>query len=64
MRAEMYRRYAAECLHFASVTNDASGRLTLLEMAQSWARLADQAEKNSQADLVYDLPLRRPQPAQ
>jgi hypothetical protein len=64
MRAEMYRRYALDCLRFASEMSDPSGRLALLEMAQSWARLAEQAEKNSRADPIYPPPLRRPQPVQ
>jgi hypothetical protein len=64
MRAELYRGYAAECLHFASKMVDVSARLALIEMAQVWERLAEQAEKNSRADLVYQPPLERPQPAQ
>ena len=28
----------------------------VLDMAQAWLRLAEQAEKNSSADLVYETP--------
>jgi len=31
----------------------------MIGLAQSWARLAAQAEKNSQLDLVYESPARR-----
>ena len=31
-------------------------RLKLIDMAQTWLKLADQAERNSQADLVYARP--------
>jgi hypothetical protein len=37
-------------------------KLALIEMAEGWMRLADQAEKNSHCDLVYVTPSRRSPP--
>ena len=59
LRAEMYRKYALECLRFAGETTDPRAKMALIDMAQSWAHLADQAEKNSRADLVYETPVSR-----
>jgi len=36
-------------------------KLELLDMAQAWAKLADQAKKNCR--LVYETPVQHPQPA-
>ncbi|MFL5046746.1 MAG: hypothetical protein ACJ8EA_18090 [Xanthobacteraceae bacterium] len=58
--AEEYRRRAAGCILLAEETIDSAYRLTLMEMAQAWLRLAEQVEKNSQVDLVYKT---REQPA-
>jgi hypothetical protein len=52
-----YRKYARECLRFAGETTDPRSKMALINMAQSWAHLADQAEKNSRADLVYETPV-------
>jgi hypothetical protein len=54
MRADLYRRYALECLGFAGEMADPSCKTVLLDMAQSWLKLAEQAEKNAKADLVYE----------
>ena len=54
LRAGLYRQYAKDCLRFASDAGDVQGKLTLLNMAQAWFSLAEQAEKNSRADLVYE----------
>ena len=35
-------------------------KLVLNDMAQAWTNLANQAEKNSRLDLVYETPHRRP----
>jgi hypothetical protein len=53
-----YRERAAECVRLASETTNLQHRAALLEMAQSWLRLLDQAEKNAQADLTYETPAR------
>jgi hypothetical protein len=48
---------ARHCLDIASAV-DSSRRLILLEMAQAWTRLAEQAERNHKSDLVYETPPR------
>jgi hypothetical protein len=47
-RSEDYRRYAEECLRLAQTTDNQQTRASLLQMAQVWLRLAEQAEKASQ----------------
>jgi hypothetical protein len=42
--AERYRRHAQECLKTAQTMRPQEGRTTLLEMARSWQRLAEQQE--------------------
>jgi hypothetical protein len=57
-----YRRLASECLKISRQTFDPKNRALLIEMATAWARLADQADRNSKADLTYGSsprPLRR-----
>jgi hypothetical protein len=56
LRVGVYRQHAKNCLRFASETNDTEAKLTMLKMAQVWANLAEQAEKNSRLDLVYETP--------
>jgi hypothetical protein len=55
---DRYRQNAIDCLRLASETNDPGGKVVLLDMAQSWVRLADQAQKNLRTDLVYETPPR------
>lgn len=43
--ADEYRRFAAECLKVAAVSQDDQTKAILLQMAQVWARLA--AERDS-----------------
>lgn len=43
-RAEQYRRYAAECVRVAQETTNAADKAMLLQMAETWRRLADRAE--------------------
>jgi hypothetical protein len=62
LRAELYQQYARDCYRFASETNDFVTKNELLVMARAWVRLADQAEKNSRQDLVYETPSPPPQP--
>jgi hypothetical protein len=40
-RGEEYRRYAKECLEMARTSEDPQVRAALLQMAQTWFRLAD-----------------------
>src|SRR5262245_459997 len=55
---ENYRDRAAECLRLANEATNPRHRASLLEMAQAWMRLSDQAERNSLADLSYETPPR------
>jgi hypothetical protein len=42
--AKLYQRYATRCLQEARTTPDSKHRAFLIEMAQAWQRLADQAK--------------------
>jgi len=45
-KAAAYRRYAAECVHLAQkFRNHAGTAALLLEMAERWRGLAEQAER-------------------
>ena len=55
-KEEAYRQNAAKCLEMADKTSDVVIRLGLIDMAHVWFRLAEQAEKNSHLDLVYETP--------
>ena len=62
-KSELYRANAAECLSMASSMTAPDVRVSLLDMAGSWLRLAEQAEKNRRTDLVYEpLSQRRARP--
>jgi hypothetical protein len=52
------REYRVRAQHCLDIANDLTGarKLALLEMAQAWTHLADQAERNQQTDLVYETP--------
>jgi hypothetical protein len=39
-----YRRFAARCLEIAQETPDVQNKATMLKMAQTWSRLADETE--------------------
>jgi hypothetical protein len=61
-KSEDYRRNAVSCLQLVDKTNDPAEKAYLLEMARAWRNLADQAERNSAVDLVYETPPPRPRP--
>lgn len=61
-RSDDYRHNAANCLAVAEQTTDAGARAMLIIMARAWHALADQADRNSKSDLVYETP--PPQPPQ
>jgi hypothetical protein len=42
--AKLYQRYATRCLREARTTSDFKHKAFLVEMAQAWQRLADQAK--------------------
>ena len=59
MRADLYREYAVECLLLARDAKDPDKKPMLLAMAEAWAKLAEQAEKNARTDLAYEPPPRQ-----
>ncbi len=46
---KQYQRYAARCLQEARTTTDSRLRAFLVEMAQEWQRLAEQAKTTAAA---------------
>jgi len=46
--ADEYRRHASECVRLAQKTQSPGEKALLLRMAESWLRLAEQAEKRGQ----------------
>ena len=58
MSKDDYRQRAAECLRLANESGSPVQRASLLEMAQAWLLLHDQAEKNSLKDISYETPQR------
>jgi len=56
-KVEDYRRLAAECIYMAQEADNPGCNVTLVDVASIWLRLADQAEKNSQSNLVYEMPV-------
>jgi hypothetical protein len=51
MGRQEYRRYAKECLEMANATDDPKVRATLLQMAQTWFRLADENGSGDEPDM-------------
>jgi hypothetical protein len=49
-KAEQYRHYAAECLKLLPRLSDAGVRAMFSQMAASWVKLAEHAERNAEAD--------------
>jgi len=55
--SDSYRRYAAQCVELARKTPDPKTRLALLDIAQAWLALVEQADKNGNAPtLIYERP--------
>jgi hypothetical protein len=59
---EQYRKRARNCLDMARTLADRRRKLIALDMAQAWLKLAEQAEKNRTADIVYETPPRPESP--
>ena len=55
-KPEEYRLNAVNCVTVAEQVSDPAIKADLLGMAQAWCTLADQAERNSKTDLVYETP--------
>ena len=47
-KPDYYRQYALECLRLANDTNEPSTKAVLIDMAQAWIKLAEQAQRNRQ----------------
>ena len=45
--ADQYKRRAAECVRMAERTSSEDDKALLLQMAQTWMRLAEKAEERS-----------------
>lgn len=45
--AASYRLYAVYCAEIAQTVTDSARRVALLDMAQAWAKLAEQVDKDS-----------------
>lgn len=54
--AARYRAFAAKCVTVAQGLQDTSEKLALIDMAQAWIALADQAERNEKLAVVYETP--------
>ena len=61
-KADEYRRNAASCLQLVDKASDPAERTFLLDMARAWHNLANQADRNSRNDIVYETPPRAPTP--
>jgi hypothetical protein len=47
--ADLYRRYAADCIRVAQQINNATDKATLLQMAEIWRNMAERIEKNQKS---------------
>jgi hypothetical protein len=54
-RPEYYRQYALECMRLANDTHEPGTKTVLIDMAQAWIRLAEQAQRR-RLELVYEAP--------
>jgi hypothetical protein len=48
--ADIYRRYAAECIHVSRRRESVNDKALLLQMATMWLHLAEFAERNKDTD--------------
>jgi hypothetical protein len=62
-RPDYYRQYALECLRLANESNEPSTKAVLIDMAQAWIKLVEQAQRNRRLDLVHPPPSPRNLPA-
>jgi hypothetical protein len=46
-RVEAYRRYAAECVRLAQIISNPTEKSVLLQMAETWRRLASETESRN-----------------
>jgi hypothetical protein len=57
--AACYRLYAANCVEIARYVPDSGRKVALLNMAQAWAKLAENAERNSGCHLAEGTPFEK-----
>jgi hypothetical protein len=43
MRPQFYRQYSLDCLRLANTTSEPDTKAVLVDMAQAWLKLAEQA---------------------
>jgi hypothetical protein len=55
-RLERYRLNAEKCLALAQTFGDPQSKRTLIGMANTWLKLAEQHLKNRETTLVYETP--------
>lgn len=60
--AARYWGYAAQCLIVAQRQDSAGDKLALVNMAQAWVNLAEQADKNEPAFASHETPKPEPEP--
>jgi len=60
-RHDDYRQHALECLRLANDTHESGTKAALIDMAQAWIKLAEQAQRNRQLATNQDA-LERPVP--
>jgi hypothetical protein len=53
-RADIFRQNAVKCLEAAQAVTDHRLRANLITVAESWRRLAEQADRKSKISLVRD----------
>ena len=56
MSVDKYRRHAVDCLRIAEGVPSPQSRMILIDMAQSWLLLAQQAETGVATDPVHERP--------
>ena len=60
-RHDDYRQHALECVRLANDTHESGTKAALIDMAQAWIKLAEQAQRNRQLATNQDA-LERPVP--
>jgi hypothetical protein len=58
-RLERYRPNAEKCLALAQTFSDPQSKRTLIGMANTWLKLAEQHLKNRETTFVYETPMPR-----
>ena len=59
-KPDHYRQYALDCMRLANATRQPGAKAVLIDMAQSWLRLSEQAQRNRRLDLFEHASPERP----